>query len=77
MQLIKYKKKYREEKMMNKEQYTNENENMDSNDIMQYGNREKYLGETKQEGIFFEFLYNLRDENPWDEKDFNSVFMYL
>ncbi|MDF2671866.1 MAG: hypothetical protein K0R09_131 [Clostridiales bacterium] len=29
------------------------------------------------EGGYFEFLHNLKDENPWDERDFNSVFMYL
>lgn len=77
MQLTKLKKEFKEEEIMKKNQYSNEHENMNSNDIMHFGNREQYLGETKQEGIFFEFLYNLRDENPWDEKDFNSVFMYL
>lgn len=60
-----------------KNQYSNDHENKNSKDIMLFGNREPYLGETNQEGIFFEFLYNLRDENPWDEKDFHSVFMYL
>lgn len=47
-----------------KNQYSNGHENMNLNDTM-------------HEGRFFEYLYNLREENPWDEKDFNSVFMYL
>lgn len=60
-----------------KNQYSDNHESRNPNNTAPLGNREPYLGETKQEGMFFEFLYNLRDENPWDEKDFHSVFMYL
>lgn len=38
---------------------------------------EKREYSNEHEGRFFEFLCNLREENLWDERDFNSVFMYL
>lgn len=62
---------------MGKKQYSNEHENMNSRDIMHFDMEEQYKADKKHEGRFFQFLYDLKEENPWDEKDFNSVFMYL
>ncbi len=62
---------------MEKNEYSNRHENMGVDDREHFGRGEEHIGETKQEGKFFEFLFNLRSENPWEEKDFNSVFMYL
>lgn len=62
---------------MKKNQYSNEHENMDSKDKMNFDMEEQYKADKKHEGRFFEFLYNLKEENPWDERDFDLVFMYL
>lgn len=62
---------------MKKSEYSNEQENMNFKDIMHFDIDEQHMGETEQEGRFFQFLYNLKEENPWEERDFNSVFMYL
>lgn len=62
---------------MNKNEYSNKYENMRVDDMEHFGTVEQQMGETKQEGRFFQFLYNLKKENPWEERDFSSVFMYL
>jgi hypothetical protein len=77
MQSTKYTKKYREESVMNKNEYSNKYKNMGVDDMEHFGTGEQHRGEAKQEGRFFQFLYNLKEENPWEERDFNSVFKYL
>ena len=62
---------------MKKKEYSNKHENMRVDDMKHFSMGEHHIGETKQEGRFFEFLYSLRSENPWEERDFNSIFMYL
>lgn len=62
---------------MEKNNYSNEQSKMDHNDGKHFDIDKQHMEETRHEGSFYQFLYNLREENPWDERDFNSIFMYL
>jgi hypothetical protein len=55
---------------MNVNGYSNEERSINFTDNQQ-------VEEVRQESGFFDFLYSLREENPWDEKDFDSIFMFL
>jgi hypothetical protein len=57
---------------MRKFDFTMENEVKSKN-----AEGEKKMNEFLNEGLFYDYLKDEKNENPWEEKDFISAFIYL